>query len=261
MTKLSLFCSLLLLLLPVVVWAQGGKVPTGKAAVVPKTPTPNGPVSATSVNLPPGGLPGVLKIECQMRNGKLRSYPCEFRVTSMGIGGGGTTLKDPSGDSKPYSLTLSVSKATQNASLGGDGTMRMLTFSLALTVPRVNAPSFAAPSGGYQLIYYPKDVSALISDVWKTGDPLIFNYVTATEPMAINVGQTQVLLLPIKFTVQKNPNGTYNLVEFGSLVSSQTGKFYFINQTTLQAVRNEASTQEMRDLAEWWAKVTFVLVP
>ena len=265
MTKHSLFLYSLLLLaaIPVVVRAQGGKVPTGKGAIVPKTPTPNGPVSATSVKLPPGGLPSGLTINCLMLNGKTRPYPCEFRVTSMGIGGGGTTLKNPAGDDpkKPASLTLHIGKASQNALVFDD--VRQLTFSLVMTVPRVNAPSFPAP-GGYPLLYYPKDVTAQVADVWKTQTPLVFNYIVATEPMVINVGQTQVLMLPIKFKIKKKPGGGYGFVqpnESEPALATQTGTFYFVNTATAQATNLKASTANMSDVSEWWAKVTFVLAP
>ncbi len=249
----------LLLLTAVFPAAAQTKVPTGKAATVPKTPTPNGPVSATSVQLPPGGL----IINCLMLNGKLRPYPCEFRVTSMGIGGGGTTLKNPAGFDvgKPASLTLHIGKASQNAFVTDD--VRRLTFSLVMTVPRVNPPSFAAP-GGYPLLYYPKDVVAQLADVWKTQTPLVFDYVVATEALTINVGQTQVLMLPIKFMVKKKPGGGYGFMQPNPgepATATQTGTFYLVNPATAQATNAKASTANMSDVGEWWAKVTFVLVP
>lgn len=250
---------LFLIAVPVVTRAQSSKIPTGKGAVVPKTPTPNGPVSATSVKLPPGGL----IINCLMLNGKTRPYPCEFRVTSMGIGGGGTTLKNPAGHDpkKPASLTLHVGKASQNAFVMDD--IRQLTFSLVMTVPRANPSSFPAP-GGYPLLYYPKDVAAGLADVWKTQTPLVFNYVVATEPMAINVGQTQVLMLPIKFIIKKKAGGGYGFVPSNPgdpATTTQTGTFYLVNPATAQATNAKASTANMSDVSEWWAKVTFVLVP
>jgi hypothetical protein len=253
----SLF--LLLTTIPYMAMAQGGKISTGNGATVPKTPTPNGPVSATSFQLPPGGL----TITCQMLNGKNRPYACEFRVTSMGIGGGGTTIKNPAGfnPQKPVSLTLHIGKASQNAFVTDD--IRRLTFSLVMTVPRVNVPSFSAP-GGYPFLYYPKDVVAQLADVWKTQTPLVFDYVVATEPMAINVGQTQVLMLPIKFMVKKKAGGGYGFVPPNPgdpATATQTGTFYFVNTATAQATNTKASTANMSDVAEWWAKVTFVLVP
>lgn len=254
------FLFALLLMAPYIATAQGGKVPTGKGANVPKTPTPNGPVSATSIaKLPPGGL----TINCLMLNGKVRPYPCEFRVTSMGIGGGGATLKNPAGydPKKPVSLTLHIGKASQNAFVNDEA--RLLTFSLVMTVPRVNAPSFPAP-GGYPLLYYPKDIVAQLADIWKTQTPPVFDYVVATEPMAIKVGQTQVLMLPIKFMIKKKAGGGYGFVPTNPgepALPTQTGTFYFVNTATAQATNTKATTANMSDVAEWWAKVTFVLAP
>lgn len=263
MVLLNRFLIALLLIAPYIATAQGDKIPTGNGTNVPKTPTPNGPVSATSVKLPPGGLPGGLIINCLMLNGKTRPYPCEFRVTSLGIGGGGTTLKNPAGFDlrKPASLTLHIGKASQNALVIDD--IRQLTFSLVMTIPRVNPPSFPAP-GGYPLLYYPKDVAAGLADVWKTQTPLVFDYVVATEALAINVGQTQVLMLPIKFMVKKKAGSGYGFVPPNAgepAMATQTGTFYLVNPATAQATNKQAGTANMSDVAEWWVKVTFVLVP
>jgi hypothetical protein len=239
--------------------AQKSKIPNG-AVVVSKTPKPNGPVSATSIaKLPQNGL----IIGCFMQNKMPRPYPCEFRVTSMGIGGGGATLKDPAGfDQKnPAILTLHIGKASQNAFVTDD--VRRLTFSLVMTVSRINKPSFSA-TGGYPLVFYPKDIAALMSDVWKTQTPLVFDYLVTTESMAISTDQTAVLMLPIKFMVKKDGKGGYGFLPPNGAdpaTPTQTGTFYWLNPATAAATSKQANTADMRDVAEWWAKVKFVLAP
>lgn len=231
-------------------------IPTGKAAQVPKT-TPNGPVSSTSV----AGLPAGIVIQCLMKNGKPRPYPCEFRVTSLAVKGNGVAVQHLGGfnPAKPVTLTLSVNKAGQNSLVSGD--VRQLAYPVMMTVVRSNKPSLPAPDG-YPVLFYPKNIEALISDVAsKDANPIQFNYVLTKEPLAINMTQTQVLLFWIKFLVKPNANGQYQFFDNGTTLSTLTGTLSIANPATVQVLNKQKAILAMNDLSEWWATLSFKLIP
>lgn len=223
----------------------------------------SGPLLAQSVPYPGTTVPadgpapkttGVV-IDCLMKNGQPRPYACEFRVTSFAVKGNGMAVRQLRGfdPGKPVVLTLSVASAGRNSLVSGD--IRQLAFPVMMTVVRSNKPTFPT-AAGYPILFYPKQADALVPDAADSSP-----YVLTKEPLSINMTQTQGLLVWMKFLAKPGPDGQLQFVDNETTAPTLTGTLSILNPATAQALRKQKGISGLGDLSEWWATVTFRLVP
>ncbi|GAB4028920.1 hypothetical protein [Spirosoma koreense] len=149
-------------------------------------------------------------VTCQLANGTIRPYPCEFSIEKLiFLGNDGSTL----GEVTPAmaNITLSIAKAKTNVLSGSVGSV---TYAVKAVVRRQNAPSFSVNTG--YILSYAFVNKALQSDP----RPII----TATQQFPIAIGEQQEALFDLRFNYSKS----------GSLVTFENGplSFFIENDVT-----------------------------